>query len=176
MPSPAVRRFGGLRSGAVGEQASTGREAVPTDRADIVLAPDGTFSVDREGVGHCFGCGQANEAGLRLRFRPAPDGGVETSVRPPGHFAGVEGVLHGGIQATVLDEVMGVAAQLRLPPDAGRQALVTAELALRYRRPVPTDGEVRARARVVAIDGAGSRADRPSRHRVGAGRDVQRRS
>jgi uncharacterized protein (TIGR00369 family) len=63
-------------------------------------------------------------------------------------------VLHGGIQATVLDEVMGVAAQLRLPPDAGRQALVTAELALRYRRPVPCVGEVRARARVVAIDGA----------------------
>jgi uncharacterized protein (TIGR00369 family) len=116
--------------------------------------PGEIFTVDRDGVGNCFGCGQANEAGLRLRFRVTPDGGVETSVRPAAHFAGVEGVLHGGIQATVLDEVMGVAAQLRLPPEAGRQALVTAELALRYRRPVPSGGEVRARARVVAVDGA----------------------
>ena len=118
------------------------------------LAGDGSFTVDRAGVGHCFGCGQANEAGLRLRFRTAADGSVETSLRPPGHFAGVEGVLHGGIQATILDEVMGVAAQLRLPEGAGRQALVTAELALRYRRPVPSSGEVVALARVVAVHGA----------------------
>jgi uncharacterized protein (TIGR00369 family) len=113
-----------------------------------------TFTVDREGVDACFGCGQANEAGLRLRFRELPDGSVETVLRPPPHFSGVDGVLHGGIQATMLDEVMGVAAQLRLPADAGRRALVTAEIAVRYRRPVDIRGDVAARARVVAVDGA----------------------
>jgi uncharacterized protein (TIGR00369 family) len=120
----------------------------------IVVAADGTFAVDRDGVESCFGCGQSNEGGLRLRFRARRDGTVETVLRPPAYFAGVSGVLHGGIQAAVLDEVMGVAAQLSLPPDAGRRALVTAELALRFRRPVLIDAGVRARARVVAIDGA----------------------
>lgn len=110
--------------------------------------------VERDGLNACFGCGSDNAHGLRLRFRMLEDGRtVETRLRPAGHFAGVDGVLHGGIQSTVLDEVMGVAAQFALPQGAGREPCVTAELSVRFLRPVPMDGEVVARARVVRVDG-----------------------
>ena len=113
---------------------------------------DDTFLPDAAGTGRCFGCGPANEAGLRLRFRHGRDGDVETRLAPGPWLEGVDGVLHGGIQATVLDEVMAVAAQLTRPPGSSRAALVTAELSLRYLRPVPIDAEVRAVARVVRVD------------------------
>lgn len=67
---------------------------------------------------------------------------------------GAAGVVHGGIQATILDEVMGVTAQLALPEDAGDAPCVTVEMQLRYRRPVPLADEVVARARVARTDGA----------------------
>lgn len=110
--------------------------------------------IERDGLNACFGCGPDNPHGLRLRFRMLEDGcTVETGLRPARHFAGVDGVLHGGIQSTVLDEVMGVAAQYALPEGAGRAPCVTAELSVRFLRPVPLDGDVVARARVVRVDG-----------------------
>lgn len=110
--------------------------------------------VERDGLNACFGCGADNPHGLQLRFRMLEDGRtVETILRPAGHLAGVDGVLHGGIQSTVLDEVMGVAAQYALPDGASRAPCVTAELSVRFLRPVPMDGEVVARAQVVRVDG-----------------------
>ena len=81
----------------------------------------GWFSTGIGELGTCFGCGPANPDGLRLRFRKLDDGvTVETHLHPPPFMAGVAGVLHGGIQATVLDEVMGVAAAESLPPGPDR--------------------------------------------------------
>ncbi len=114
---------------------------------------DGTFVVDRAAVGNCFGCGQSNPQGLRLRFRQLEEGWVETRVQVPPHLCGLDTVVHGGIQATILDEVTGVAAQLALPADATRAPCVTAELSLRYRRPVPLDRPVVALAKVIGTEG-----------------------
>lgn len=111
------------------------------------------ITIDRMGVGRCFGCGQANEQGLRLGFQRYPNGVVETHHSTSPHHCGVDTVVHGGIQATILDEVMGVAAQLGLGDDAGTAPCVTAEMQLRYRRPVPMDQPVKARARLTSIDG-----------------------
>lgn len=115
---------------------------------------DGTFTGDRDGIGHCFGCGPDNSGGLRLRFRQLESGDIETRLAAPTHFQGVDGVLHGGIQAAVLDEVMGIAAEKSLPAGTERTALVTAELALRYLRPVLMNEVVVARARVVGVHGS----------------------
>lgn len=108
--------------------------------------------IERMGVSRCFGCGQANEDGLRLEFFQRSDGTVETRHRTSAHHCGLDTVVHGGIQATILDEVMGVAAQLALPADATDLACVTAEMHLSYRRPVPMADEVIARARLVSAD------------------------
>ncbi|MDA3040849.1 MAG: PaaI family thioesterase [Actinomycetota bacterium] len=110
-------------------------------------------AIDRVGVGRCFGCGQANEGGLRLKFFQLPDGVVETRHRAASHHCGLDTVVHGGIQATILDEVMGVAAQLALPTDGSNLACVTVEMMLSYRRPVPMDEDVVARGWHVRNEG-----------------------
>ncbi len=120
------------------------------------MQPTGTpepVGIDRVGVGRCFGCGQENEHGLRMTFSTYPDGTVESRNVPEPHLCGVDTVVHGGIQATLLDEVMGVAAQLGLSDGASTAPCVTAEMQLAYRRPVPMGGEVVARARLTSIDG-----------------------
>ena len=61
--------------------------------------------------------------------------------------------MHGGIQATILDEVMGVAAQTAIQNSTSDAACVTAEMHLTYRRPVPMSREVLARAKVIEIKG-----------------------
>jgi uncharacterized protein (TIGR00369 family) len=88
-----------------------------------------------------------------LGFEQYPDGTIETEHRTAPHHCGVETVVHGGIQATILDEVMGVAAQLGLSADDGTAPCVTAEMQLAYRRPVPIDTPVVARSRLVRVDG-----------------------
>lgn len=121
--------------------------------AGVVFAEDGTFAIDRAQVGSCFGCGQQNVAGLRLRFRLLDDGAVATTVEVPALFCGVDGVVHGGIQATILDEVSGVAAQLALPEGSSTNPCVTADLNLSFRRPVPQTRPVHAEARVTRVEG-----------------------
>lgn len=111
------------------------------------------ITIDRGAVGRCFGCGQANDQGLRLGFRRYDNGVVETTHETAAHHCGVDTVVHGGIQATILDEVMGVAAQLGLADGAGTAPCVTAEMQLRYRRPVPMDAPVTARAWLTGVDG-----------------------
>jgi uncharacterized protein (TIGR00369 family) len=78
----------------------------------------------------CFGCGPANAAGLRLTFTTAPDGRLETRFTPRDIHGGWEGVFHGGLLATLLDEAM-LAYLYRHGIDAA-----TAELTVRYHSPV----------------------------------------
>lgn len=100
--------------------------------------------------GMCFGCGQANERGLRLAFRPVP-GGVEALYEAPAYLRGPDGVVHGGVQAALLDEVLGMAAHVG--SGRGDEHLVTVEFALRYRRPVPVEAAIAVRGRLVRVEG-----------------------
>ena len=53
----------------------------------------------------CFVCGQRNPSGLKLRFET--DGSlVRTRFLPSEATVGFKGVVHGGLLATVLDEIM----------------------------------------------------------------------
>lgn len=108
-----------------------------------------------EGENTCFGCGTDNALGLQLRFFETDDG-VECDWTAPTHVTGPPGVVHGGIQGTVLDEVLCMAAFAK-----HGTGVVTGELKLRYRKPVPTgvpltiDGRILDRdARSYTIAGA----------------------
>lgn len=62
--------------------------------------------VDLIGDEYCFACGPKNPVGLRLEFE-TEDHGVSRTVWVPGdEHQGYAGVVHGGLLATVLDEVM----------------------------------------------------------------------
>lgn len=107
----------------------------------------------------CFGCGQANPRGLRLRSYPAGDH-VRASFTPwPEHDNGL-GFLNGGIIATVLDchsgaAVFHEAAQLGLGAEGSAFfPYVTAGLDVRYLRPTPMDATAELRAVIAASDEA----------------------
>jgi uncharacterized protein (TIGR00369 family) len=108
----------------------------------------------------CLVCGVENVAGLHARFYElGPDGEGEAGGPEGAAAAGPEllgiftpqqehqsypGRLHGGISSAILDETIGRAITILHPGVWG----VTAELTIRYRRPVPLDGEIRAVGRI----------------------------
>lgn len=80
---------------------------------------------------HCFGCGETNKSGLRLKFFVDDDQQVVSTVRLARRFAGPPGHAHGGIIATLLDEAMS---------KANRQhgiVAMTRQMEINYLRPVP---------------------------------------
>ncbi len=78
----------------------------------------------------CFACGAENEHGLQLRFRIEEDGCLAAEWRPGVGFQGFEGIVHGGVVATVLDEAMSKAVASR------HWRGLTCELRVRLRRSV----------------------------------------
>lgn len=103
----------------------------------------------------CFGCGPANERGLRLKSFAGGDGLVRASFVPwPEHDNGI-GFLNGGIIATVLDchsaaAVTHEAFTRGWPPLPGAALpYVTSGLDVRYLRPAPLEEAVSLVARVV---------------------------
>ena len=82
----------------------------------------------------CFICGVENPIGLRLKIYQTEPGMIETTYTAPEHFQGYPGVLHGGIVATILDEISGRA--LMGDPSAPR-FMFTGKLDVKYRRNVP---------------------------------------
>lgn len=57
----------------------------------------------------CFVCGRENARGLQTPYTLCPDGATEASWTPTASCEGFQGIIHGGIVATVLDEAMSKA-------------------------------------------------------------------
>lgn len=94
-------------------------------------------------AGGCFGCGSGNPRGLRLAFERR-DHCVVAETKLDASLAGYDGLVHGGIVATLLDEAMGWAL-LEL---AGRYG-VTRSLTVQYRRPVAVGRGLEISAHIV---------------------------
>ena len=92
--------------------------------------------------GGCFGCSTANPQGLQMRFRRRGDSIVATFTVAD-RFHGAPGIVHGGIVATMMDEVSCVAAVF-----VRDRRVVTGELSVRYRRPCPVEQPLELEARV----------------------------
>ena len=95
----------------------------------------------------CFACGKDNPIGLKLDFFYEDDKYVSTFV-PQKEHQSYTGRVHGGIIATVLDEVIGDFVYKKTGVIA-----VTARLELRYRKPVPIDKPVKVVATVLKTKG-----------------------
>jgi uncharacterized protein (TIGR00369 family) len=108
--------------------------------------------VDWQDDGHCFACGPRNPIGLHLRFEET-DTGMKTRFVPDCCYQGYQGVVHGGVVATLLDEV---AIQLLW---AKGYTSVTARLEVRFLKPVPVGKEVVAEATLLARTGRAYRVN-----------------
>jgi acyl-coenzyme A thioesterase PaaI-like protein len=105
------------------------------------------------GARYCFACGDDNPIGLRLDDIRRDGDEVLATLRPRPEYQSYPGVLHGGLSATALDEVMGYAAILL----AGIWA-ATATMELRYRAQVPYDAPLPLRAGLLDVRGRRVRA------------------
>lgn len=95
--------------------------------------------------GWCFACGVNNPIGLKLQFEKQ-DGDYITHFTPQKEHQGYDGITHGGIISTLLDEVMARYAWVE-----GQNA-VTAEMNVRFKLPARTGEELIVRGRIVAED------------------------
>ena len=100
----------------------------------------------------CFGCGPTNPIGLNLEFFRTGEHSVATEFTASPDHCGAEGVIHGGIQATLLDEVLGVAIRTLVPPGV-QPGAVTAEFKLRYRKPALVGEPMRVEGEFVRGEG-----------------------
>lgn len=80
----------------------------------------------------CWVCGGSNDHGLRLRFYSSGGGRVATEFTIADYHVGVDGVAHGGILATVFDDVMAWTLI-----QARGEIHFTVEMAQQFLRPVP---------------------------------------
>ncbi len=95
---------------------------------------------------NCLVCGRGNVHGLKLNLYVDESAGiVRTRFTPQPHHVGFDGVVHGGVIATVLDEAMVWAATW-----SGRRFCLCGEMTVRFRRKIAIGEHVDVEASVLA--------------------------
>jgi len=82
----------------------------------------------------CFICGLENPVGLKLKIYETEPGLIETTFTASEHFQSYPGILHGGIVATILDEISG---RSQMGDPSQPRFMFTAKLEVKYRKNVP---------------------------------------
>lgn len=96
------------------------------------------------GHSRCLLCGESNPWSLKLSFSPAADGAVTARFTADPRLQGYEGILHGGVIASLLD-----AAMTHCLFHHGIEAL-TADLHIRYAQAIPCDARIDLWASIIA--------------------------
>lgn len=98
----------------------------------------------------CLVCGTENALGIKARFFETTTKELIALFTLRNQHQSYPGIAHGGISATVLDEVIGRAIMI----DHDHQTFgMTLDLQVRYRKPVPLDVELKVVARIDADKG-----------------------
>lgn len=97
----------------------------------------------KDGDHMCFACSPRNPIGLKLEFEHEGDICRASFVPGPEH-QGWNGVMHGGLVTTILDEVMAQWLWVR------NLTTMTAEMTTRFVNPVPIGGKLTVESRMVA--------------------------
>jgi uncharacterized protein (TIGR00369 family) len=105
---------------------STSRASRPVGTSRLITATDGRRYAFADH--NCFACGGTNPIGMHLAIELG-DGTATTTWIPGKDYVGWEEKVHGGLLATLLDEVMAWA------PSSFDSWAVTAEIHVRYRSP-----------------------------------------
>lgn len=105
-------------------------------------------------TGRCFGCGPANEEGLRIRSFEADDGTANVEFQPRREHEAFAGFVSGGILGTLIDchsNWTAIAALIERSGASVAPSTVTAEYTVHFRRPTPSDRPLRVTGKVVEI-------------------------
>jgi acyl-coenzyme A thioesterase PaaI-like protein len=95
----------------------------------------------------CFACDPRNKLGLRMKFFADDDSGdVFTRINLAKHFAGFPGIMHGGIQCALIDEVAFWAMF-----DRFKKIGLTAKIEINYQKKVETLKNIEVRGKIKDI-------------------------
>jgi uncharacterized protein (TIGR00369 family) len=103
--------------------------------------------MEQQPENRCFACGPDNPAGLHMEFFVGEDGSIFAFPVISGAFDGYPGNVHGGMIATMLDEVMSKSVR-----QAGYLAM-TRHIEVDYVRPVPSSARLRIEGRITGDEG-----------------------
>lgn len=105
-----------------------------------------TYRITRaHDVSHdCIVCGVDNEFGLHGQFLETDEDILLGIFSPLNEHQSYPERLHGGISSAIIDELIGRAVQISEPDTWG----VTIDLSTKYRKPVPLDKTIYARAKL----------------------------
>lgn len=96
----------------------------------------------------CFGCSPDNPIGLKMTFTEEGDY-VISEWKPSEHYQGYVNILHGGIQAALLDEIASWTVYVK-----ARTGGVTSSMTVDYLKPVYTNkGPVKLKAQLIKTEG-----------------------
>ena len=97
----------------------------------------------------CFVCGRSNPVGLYMQFHNDGEHEVVSEYSVPAHYQGYPGVVHGGVVAAMLDEVV---ARVSMIGDH-HHFMMSVKLQILYRHPVPVETPLKVVGRILRLRG-----------------------
>ena len=97
----------------------------------------------------CFVCGQHNPVGLYMHFHDNGENEVVSEYTVAARYQSYPGIVHGGILASMLDEVVGRVAMI----GDHHHFMVSVKLQVLYRHPVPVETPLVIRGRIIRLRG-----------------------
>ena len=97
----------------------------------------------------CFVCGRENPVGLHMTFYDNGKDEVFSDYTVPDAYQGYPGIVHGGIVAAMLDEVVGRVAMI----GDHHHFMMSVRMDVKYRHPVPTETPLHITGRIVRLRG-----------------------
>ncbi len=98
---------------------------------------------------HCFICGRKNPHGLYMTFYDNGENEVISEYTVSEDYQSYPGIVHGGIVATMLDEVVGRVSMI----GDHHHFMMSVKLEVKYRHPVPTETPLKIIGRIVKLRG-----------------------
>ena len=98
---------------------------------------------------YCFVCGRKNPKGLYMHFYDNGQDEVCSEYTVSEEYQGYPGVVHGGVLASMLDEVVCRVAMIA----DHHHFMMSVKLEVKYRHPVPTETPLRIVGQIVRLRG-----------------------
>ncbi len=97
----------------------------------------------------CFICGRSNPVGLYMSFFDNGEDEVVSEYTVAERYQGYPGIVHGGIQAAMLDEVVGRVAMI----GDHHHFMMSVTLNVKYRHSVPVETPLRIVGKIIRLRG-----------------------
>jgi len=103
----------------------------------------------------CFVCGRSNPVGLYMQFYDDGENEVVSEYTVPAHYQGYPGIVHGGVVASMLDEIVGRVSMI----GDHHHFMMSVRLQVLYRHPVPVETPLRVVGRILRLRGRLGKAE-----------------